>query len=52
MYFKYESLVFNKLNIGDKIKVIGTIKEPSTSTIFNTFDYKKVRTQNQGLLIK
>ena len=41
IYYKYESLVFNKLNVGDKVKVIGTIEEASTSTIFNAFDYKK-----------
>ena len=41
IYYNYESLVFNYLNIGDKLKVTGTISKPKSSTNFNTFDYQK-----------
>ncbi len=41
IYYNYESLVFNSLNIGDKLKVTGTISKPKSSTNFNTFDYQK-----------
>ena len=41
IYYNYKSLVFNNLNIGDKLKVKGELSKPSTSTNFNTFDYQK-----------
>lgn len=39
--YKYTSKVFNNLSYGDKIKVTGVLKEPSTNNIFNNFNYKK-----------
>ena len=39
--YKYTSNVFNNLSYGDKIKVTGVLKEPSTNNIFNNFNYKK-----------
>lgn len=39
--YKYTGKVFNNLSYGDKIKVIGVLKEPSTNNIFNNFNYKK-----------
>lgn len=39
--YKYTGKVFNNLSYGDKIKVTGVLKEPSTNNIFNNFNYKK-----------
>ena len=39
--YKYTGKVFNNLFYGDKIKVTGVLKEPSTNNIFNNFNYKK-----------
>lgn len=39
--YKYTSKVFKNLSYGDKIKVTGVLKEPSTNNIFNNFNYKK-----------
>ena len=39
--YKYTGKVFNNLSYGDKIKVTGVLKKPSTNNIFNNFNYKK-----------
>ena len=39
--YKYGEKIFNNLSYGDKILVKGTIKEPSTINIPNTFNYQK-----------
>ena len=39
--YTYTGKVFNNLSYGDKIKVTGVLKEPSTNNIFNNFNYKK-----------
>lgn len=39
--YKYTGKVSNNLSYGDKIKVTGVLKEPSTNNIFNNFNYKK-----------
>ena len=41
VYYNYNSLVFNSLNIGDKLKIKGELSKPKASTNFNTFDYQK-----------
>ena len=41
IYYNYDDKVFNNLSYGDKIKVEGKLKVPSSTTIFNTFDYQK-----------
>ena len=42
LIYYYKSIEeVNHLNVGDTIKVIGTLEEPNTNGVFNTFDYKK-----------
>ena len=41
IYYNYDDKVFNNLSYGDKVKIEGKLKVPSSITIFNTFDYKK-----------
>ena len=41
VYYNYKSLIFNNLDIGDKLKVKGKISKPKSSTNFNTFNYQK-----------
>lgn len=39
--YKYKDSIFNNLSYGDKIKVEGTLTEPSVINVPNTFNYKK-----------
>lgn len=41
VYYKYNSKIFNNLSYGDKVLVKGTLKEPNTINIPNTFNYQK-----------
>ena len=41
VHYRYDALVFDTLNIGDKLKVVGSISKPKSSTNFNSFDYQK-----------
>ena len=39
--YNYNNLIFDNLSYGDKLLIKGDINVPNSSTIFNTFDYKR-----------
>lgn len=45
--YKYNNLIFNKLSYGDKLKVKGKLKKPSSNVIFNNFNYQKYLYNNK-----
>ena len=45
--YKYNNLIFNKLSYGDKLKIKGKLKKPSSNVIFNNFNYQKYLYNNK-----